>query len=96
MRQMQPSMGATVYTGYVKFFRLKLLTLNNDEVEKLVESYEKQSDALRDEALRLAWHMRGSVSYEHALMLSSTERNMIGKIIKENFETVKKTGLPYF
>jgi hypothetical protein len=72
------------------------LTLDNDEIEKLVESYEKQSNATREEALRLAWHMRGSVSYEHALMLSAEERDMIGKIIKDNFETVKKTGLPYF
>ena len=72
------------------------MTLETDEIEQLVESYEKQCDQIRDEALRLAWHMRGSVSYEHALMLSYTERQMIGKIIKENFETVKKTGLPYF
>jgi hypothetical protein len=51
---------------------------------------------MKEEAMRLAWHMRGSISYEHALMLSVKEREIISKIIKENFETVKKTGLPYF
>ena len=89
-------MGATVYVGHVKFFRVRLLALSTEEINQLVEGYEKQSNSIREEAMRLAWHMRGSISYEHALMLSSAERELIGKIIKDNFETVKKTGLPYF
>ena len=89
-------MAATFYIGYVKFFRARLLTLNTDEIEQLVESYEKQANQYRDNALRLAWHMRGSVSYNDALMMSHAELEMISKIIKDNMETVKKTGLPYF
>ena len=72
------------------------MTLNVNDIENLVESYEKQANQYRENALRLAWHMRGSVSYEHALMMSHTEREMISKIIADNMETVKKTGLPYF
>jgi hypothetical protein len=30
------------------------------------------------------------------LQLSITERNAINKIIKENLETTKKSGLPFF
>ena len=39
--------------------------------------------------------MRG-MSYWDALMLSSEERNIIGEIIKDNLETTKKSGLPFF
>ena len=89
-------MGSAIYTGHVKFFRIKLLALSTEEIEQLVESYEKQSNSIKEDALKLAWYMRGSVSYEHALMMSSKERETIGKIIKENLETTKKSGLPFF
>ena len=40
--------------------------------------------------------MRGGLTYEQVLNLSSDERKAIGEIIKDNMETTKKTGLPYF
>jgi hypothetical protein len=39
--------------------------------------------------------MRG-MSYQDALNLSYDERLIIGDIIKENLETTKKSGLPFF
>jgi len=40
--------------------------------------------------------MRGGLSYESALLLSFKEREMLSKLVKDNMETTKKTGLPYF
>jgi hypothetical protein len=40
--------------------------------------------------------MRGGLTYEEACNLSPEERKTIGEIIKDNMETTKKTGLPYF
>lgn len=40
--------------------------------------------------------MRGSISYDEAMQLSFAEREEIGKLINDNLETTKKTGLPYF
>ena len=57
---------------------------------------EKESNDIRQEALRMAWHMRGGLSYDQALQLSTAERKIIAGMIKENMETTKKTGLPYF
>jgi hypothetical protein len=57
---------------------------------------EKESNDIRQEALRLAWHMRGGLTYDQALQLSTAERKIIAGLIKENMETTKKTGLPYF
>jgi len=44
----------------------------------------------------MSWYMRGGISYEQALQLSVSEREIISKIIKENMETTKKSGLPFF
>jgi hypothetical protein len=39
--------------------------------------------------------MRG-MSYTEAMHLSYDERKIIGEIVKDNMETTKKTGLPFF
>jgi hypothetical protein len=39
--------------------------------------------------------MRG-LSYQEALNLEFEERQIIGEIIKDNLETTKKSGLPFF
>lgn len=36
------------------------------------------------------------MSYQEALNLEFEERQLIGDIIKENLETTKKSGLPFF
>lgn len=72
------------------------MTLDYAEIVKLVEGYEKDSKALREEALRLCWHMRGGLTYDESMMLSYSERNIISDIVKDNFETTKKSGLPFF
>jgi phage-related holin len=44
----------------------------------------------------MSWYMRGGLSYEDAMMLSLTERELISKIIKDNMETTQKSRLPFF
>jgi len=44
----------------------------------------------------MSWYMRGGINYEQALQLSAGEREIISNIIKENMETTKKSGLPFF
>jgi hypothetical protein len=39
--------------------------------------------------------MRG-MSYTEVMNLSHEEREIVGEIIKENLETTKKTGMPFF
>lgn len=72
------------------------MTLDNQSIIELLESYDKQSRAIREEALRMTWHMRGGVSYDEVMQLSQQEREIIGKIITDNMEITKKSRLPYF
>jgi hypothetical protein len=57
---------------------------------------DKEINDIRLEALRMAWYMRGGLPYDQALQLSVSERKIISGIIKDNMETTKKSGLPFF
>lgn len=72
------------------------MTLNNDDIVKLLDGYEKESKAFREEALRLCWYMRGGLTYDEAMQLSQQERDIISKIVKDNIEITKKSGLPFY
>jgi hypothetical protein len=69
------------------------LTLDNDAIERLIDGYEKESKALKEEALRFSWYMRGGLNYDDAMMLSYQEREIISDIIKDNIEVTKKSGM---
>jgi hypothetical protein len=62
----------------------------------MVTDMEKESNTIRQEALKLAWYMRGGITYEQILQLSFNERTYISDIIKENLDVTKKSGLPFF
>jgi hypothetical protein len=72
------------------------LTLDDQEIVDLLETYDNESKAYRDEALRMCWFMRGGLGYEDAMLLTHQEREIIGKIINDNMETTKKSGMPFF
>jgi hypothetical protein len=72
------------------------LYLDTPGIEKLVKQYESDTKAIKDELMRICWFMRGSVSYFDSLMLDVEEREIIGKIIKDNLETTKESGMPFF
>ena len=72
------------------------MTLDSDAIVKMIDQMESEVDSIRQEALKMAWYMRGGITYDQALQLSSNERKFIGNLIKDNLETTKKSGLPFF
>ena len=57
---------------------------------------ESETNAIKENAIRMAWHMRGGASYEDILNMSTEERSSITKLMEDNYETTKKSGLPFF
>ena len=51
---------------------------------------------IRQEALKMSWFMRGGLTYDQAMALGIQEREVINDLIKDNLETTKKSGLPFF
>jgi hypothetical protein len=62
----------------------------------LVARYEGDVKKIKSNVLRMCWYMRGGVTFEEAMHMSIHERNIINKIVDENAEVSKKSGVPIF
>ncbi len=56
---------------------------------------DKEARDIKKEVMKISWYMRG-LSFSEAMHLSFEDREIAHEIIKENLETTKKTGLPFF
>ncbi len=72
------------------------MTLDAQGILGLVKSYENQVKQIKEELLRFCWYMRGGLSYDQAMLLSVEDRRIINEIVKDNLETAKKSGMPFF
>lgn len=67
-----------------------------DQLETLIDRLEREVKALKHEALKSMWFMRGALSYDEAMSLSLEDRKIISDIVKDNLETTKKSGRDFF
>jgi hypothetical protein len=61
-----------------------------------VEMIDNDAKSLKLEVFKLAWYMRGAVSIDEAFALTYEDREIISKLVEDNLETTKKSGLPFF
>lgn len=73
-----------------------MLTLTESDILSYFKDLENESKNIKHELLKICWYMRGGVTWQESLNLSVEERKIIADIIKENLETAKKTGQPFF
>jgi hypothetical protein len=62
----------------------------------MVDAMEKETRDIRLDVLKLCWYMRGGITYDEAMQMSREERDIISEIVKENLDTTKRSGLPFF
>lgn len=62
----------------------------------MVDQMEKETRTIRQEVLKLCWYMRGGLTYDEGMQLSQVDRDIINELVKDNLETTKKSGLPFF
>jgi hypothetical protein len=67
-----------------------------DQINKTIDGMDKEANEIKSTCLKMAWLMRGGITYDNIMNLGVAERQMIGEIVKENYETTKKSGLPHF
>tara|TARA_E500000318_G_scaffold35218_1_gene34447 strand:+ start:3045 stop:3263 length:219 start_codon:yes stop_codon:yes gene_type:complete len=72
------------------------LALSDSEIIKYLKDMDADIKNLKHELLKICWFMRGGVTYQEALNMDVEERKIIGKIVKENLETTKKSGRDFF
>jgi len=70
------------------------LRASNSEIEEFVKFLENETKNIKDEIFRISWYMRGGVNSQDLFHLYSYEDRMImNKIIEENIEATKKSGM---
>jgi hypothetical protein len=62
----------------------------------MVDAMETDTKNIRLDVLKLCWYMRGGLTYDEAMQMGQSDRAIINDIVKENLETTKKSGLPFF
>ena len=72
------------------------MALKTDEIIEYLEQLDREAKAFKEEVIKICWYMRGGINYDDAMMLSNHERKLISKLISDNLETTKKSGLPFF
>ena len=75
---------------------MRLLALDSEGIKRLIENMEKDCANIKNDSLKMAWFMRGGISYTDIMNLSIEERKSINDIIEENLETTKNTQMPFF
>ncbi len=70
--------------------------MSNDEIIEFLNSFDKDSKAIKRSLYKLCWYMRGGLSLEEMFYLSPDEREIIVSIVNENLEVTKETKLPFF
>lgn len=75
---------------------MRLLSMDLHEILKEVEILDKESNSLKADLMKMCWYMRGGITLNEAYYMCQEDRIIISDIIKENLETTKKSGLPFF
>ena len=57
---------------------------------------DKDVKSLKEELLKMVWYMRGGLTYTEIVNMSAPERDYVAKLIRDNLETAKKTGQPFW
>ncbi len=67
---------------------------SNSEIEDFVNFLENETKNIKDEIFRISWYMRGGVNSQDLFHIYSYEDRLImNKIIEENIEATKKSGM---
>ena len=70
--------------------------MGDSEIVAYLKDFDSQVKNLKLEIMKICWFLRGGMSWNEALILSPDEREIVSQLVKENMETTKKSGQPFF
>ena len=70
--------------------------MGDSEIIAYLKDFDSQVKNLKLELMKVCWFMRGGMSWNEALVLSPSEREIVSQLVKENMDTTKKSGHPFF
>lgn len=70
--------------------------MNNDQIVQELSRLDNESKEIKNSIIRMAWYMRGGTTITELLESPNADRELINDLIKENLETTKKSGMPFY
>ena len=70
--------------------------MGDSDIIAYLKDFDNETKNLKLELMKICWFMRGGMSWNEALVLSPDERAIVSQLVKENMETTKKSGQPFF
>ena len=70
--------------------------MGDSEIVAYLKDFDSQIKNLKLELMKVCWFLRGGMSWNEALVLSPGEREIVSQLVKENMDTTKKSGHPFF
>ena len=70
--------------------------MGDSDIISYLKDFDNETKNLKLELMKICWFMRGGMSWNEALVLSPDERAIVSQLVKENMETTKKSGQPFF
>lgn len=67
-----------------------------DEILRETKKLENEAKQIKHDLLKIVWYMRGGVTITEAYEFGPEDREVVKKVIDDNLETTKKSGLPFF
>ena len=70
--------------------------MGDSEIVSYLKDFDNETKNLKLELMKICWFMRGGMAWQESLNLSPDERTIVSQLVKENMETTKKSGQPFF
>lgn len=65
--------------------------MNNLEIERLLEDYDKNINDMKQNIARTAWYMRGGVTMSELYAMPQSDYKFFNEVIEDNIELSKKS-----
>lgn len=75
---------------------MRILSLPYEQILEEARILDNEVKQIKENVYKLAWYMRGSIPIDDAFAMGIEDREIVSKIVEENLETTKKSGLPFF
>lgn len=64
-----------------------------EEIDNLLKGMAANSKAILTEVAEICWYMRGSITWDEAMRLTQSEKEVISEFIKDNIKRGEKAGV---
>jgi len=70
--------------------------MSQAEITAETNKMSRDSEAIEKDIWKMVWFMRGGLNIDQAYAMDQQQREIVAELIKENLNTTKESGLPFF